>query len=169
MMRIFPTEKFTITTHLRSDRVEAKLLNNVEAVQLDRNNVPFSSPSEKLYEGWVQSDCFQIQKIARNNKRYILPIVEGKIFSEDTGSLIEVKIKPNENYNLIMLLLALLYIPVIIWIGIEIWSSIQDNAKEFPKFIKSFPLWMGITYFIANSNFKSQMKKDKKFLLEIFN
>ena len=83
-MRIFPTEKFTITTHLRSDRVEAKLLNNVEAVQLDRNNVPFSSPSEKPYEGWVQSDCFQIQKIARNNKRYILPIVEGKIFSEDT-------------------------------------------------------------------------------------
>lgn len=169
MMRIFPTEKFTITTHLRSDRVEAKLLNNVEAVQLDRNNVPFSSPSEKPYEGWVQSDCFQIQKIARNNKRYILPIVEGKIFSEDTGSLIEVKIKPNENYNLIMLLLALLYIPVIIWISIEIWSSIQDNAKEFPKFILSFPLWMGITYFIAISNFKSQMKKDKKFLLEIFN
>ena len=38
MMKIFPTEKFTITTHLRSDGVEDKLLNHVAPAKLGRIN-----------------------------------------------------------------------------------------------------------------------------------
>jgi len=110
-----------------------------------------------------------MQKISRNNNRYTSPIVEGQIFSQDTGSLIEVKIKPNENYNRIMLFLALLYIPVIIFMGFDMWSSIQDNTRENNIFFIFFPFWMGVMYFISIIKFKSQMKKDKKFLLEIFN
>ena len=169
MIRIFPTEKFTITTHLKIDRVENQLLSHIEPVKLDRVYFSGSPLPNKPYEGWVQNDYFQVQKISRNNNRYTLPIVEGKIFSEDTGSLIEVKIKPNENYNRIMLFLALLYIPVIIFMGFDIWSSIQDNAREAPIFFVFFPLWMGVMYFISIIKFKSQIKKDKKFLLEIFN
>ncbi|MEL6461155.1 MAG: hypothetical protein AAFQ91_23455 [Cyanobacteria bacterium J06621_15] len=169
MIRIFPTEKFTITTHLQMDRVENQLSSHIEPVKLDRVNFPFSPAPSKPYEGWVENDCFQLQKISRNNNRYTLPIVEGKIFSEDRGSLIEIKIKPNENYNRIMLFLALLYIPVIIIMGFDIWSSIQDNTREAPIFFLFFPFWMGVVYFIAIIKFKSQMRKDKKFLLEIFN
>ena len=169
MIRIFPTEKLTITTHLEMDRVENKLLSHIEPVKLDRVYFPFSSLPDRGYEGWVQNDCFQMQKISRNNNRYTSPIVEGKIFSQDSGSLIEVKIKPNENYHRIMLFLALLYIPVIILMGFDIWSSIQDNGGETPIFFIFFPFWMGFIYIISIIKFKSQMKKDKKFVLEIFN
>lgn len=107
--------------------------------------------------------------ISRNNNRYTLPIVEGKIIPENTGSVIEANIKPNENYHRIMLSIALIYIPTVIFMGFDIWSSIQDNTRETPLFLLFFPFWMGTIYLISIIKFKSQMKKDKKFLLEIFN
>lgn len=168
MIKILPTENFTITTHLRPDRVEDKLLHYVEPYQLGRINFPFSSPPDKPYEGRVQNGCFQIQKISRNNNRDTLPIVEGKIFSEDTGSFIEVTIKPNEAYNLVMLLIALLYISITIFMGVNILFSSNNDARGIPIFVLFFPLWMGMVYFFVIKKFKSQMKKDKKFLYEIF-
>lgn len=60
MIRIFPTQKFTVTTHLTPDVVENQLLNHIEPVRLDRTNFPFSPRADKLYEGWVQNGCFQI-------------------------------------------------------------------------------------------------------------
>ena len=53
--------------------------------------------------------------------------------------------------------------------GFDIWSSIQDNGGETPIFFIFFPFWMGFIYIISIIKFKSQMKKDKKFVLEIFN
>jgi len=42
MIKIFPTEQFTITTHLKMDRVENQLLSHIEPVKLDRVYSPFS-------------------------------------------------------------------------------------------------------------------------------
>ena len=80
MMRIFPTEKFTITTHLRSDRVEAKLLNNVEGVQLDRNNVAFSSHRKNTMKVGFRMFLQKIKKLRGITKDIYYPLLKEKYF-----------------------------------------------------------------------------------------
>ncbi|MEB3217129.1 MAG: hypothetical protein VKN72_12995 [Nostocales cyanobacterium 94392] len=162
MIKILPTEKFTITTHLRPDRVEAKLLNYVEPYQLIRFSFPFAPPPDKPYEGKVENGYFRIQKISRYKKRNNLPIIEGKISPEQRGSIINIIIKPNKLLNFMMFFLPLFYASLI---GFGLLSN-SGRTMVFPLFAFFFGC---IFYFIFIKSFKSDLKKDKQFLLEIFN
>ncbi len=166
MINILPTEEFTITTHLRPDRVADKLLNHVEPYKSVRFIFPFSSPPDKPYEGKVENGSFQMHKIYRGG-RNLIPIIEGKIIPQDRGSLIEVKIKPGDASNLMILLPLLIIVSSIIVLLVIFLLSINNGARSFPTYYFIYPLWMGLGCFIVIINFKSQVKKEKKFLLKI--
>lgn len=168
MIKLLPTEKFTLITHLRPNRVEDKLLNFVEPYQLFRISFPFSPPPDKPYEGTVENGYFRIQKISRYKKRNNLPIVEGKIFPEDKGSLIYITIKPNQLLNFLMLFILFFNTSMSLLIALNFWFSNDNDARRIAVFFLLSPLWMGLIYYFVIKSFKSDVKKDKKFLLEIF-
>ncbi|MEL6458745.1 MAG: hypothetical protein AAFQ91_10915 [Cyanobacteria bacterium J06621_15] len=168
MKKILPTEKFSITTHLRPDRVEDKISNFVEPYKLVRFNFPFAPPPDKPYEGTVENRSFRIQRISRYKKRNNLPIIEGIISPQERGSLINITIKPNQILNLFMSVFPLFYTSLSIVIGLSFLLHGDDNTKSMGILSLLSPLWMIIVFFFIIKSFKSDLQKDKNFLLEIF-
>lgn len=168
MIKILPTEKFTITTHLRPERVEDKLLNFVEPYKLVRFNFPFAPSPEKPYEGKIENGSFRIQRISKYKKRNNLPIIEGVISPQERGSLINITIKPNQILNFFMSVFPLFYISLSMVIGLSFLLRGDNDIRSMGILLLLSPLWMIIVSFFIIQSFKSDLKKDKKFLLEIF-
>ena len=164
MIKIFPSEKFTITTRFKPEGVENKLLSYVEPYKLIRFNLPFSPPPDKPFEGTVGNGYFKFQRIYSSKKKNSLPIIEGKIFPNDRGSIIEISIKPQQGMNTFMLIFPLFYIPIAVAIG---WSLFQNGNIMGILFLLS-PVWIALMILYSRISFKSDVNKDKKFLLETF-
>lgn len=168
MFKILPSEKFTIKTYLRPDRVADKLLNYVEPYQLIRFSFPFAPPPDKPYEGSVENGFFRMQRISRYKKRNNLPTIEGQISPEERGSVIDVIIKPNKFLNFFMLVFPLFYTSMALVVGFSLWQSNDNGARNISMFLLFSPLWTLLGCFVVFQSFKSDVKKDKNFLLEIF-
>lgn len=168
MINILPTEKFTITTHLRPDRVEDKLFNFVEPYKLVRFNFPFAPPPDKPYEGKIENGSFQIQRISKYKKRNNLPIIEGVISPQERGSLINITIKPNQILNFFMSVFPFFYISLSMVVGFSFLLHGDNDLRSMGILLLLSPLWMIIVSFFMFQSFKSDLKKDKKFLLETF-
>ncbi len=166
MMTLLPTEKFIITTHLRFDRVEDKLLNFVEPYKLVRFSFPFAPAPDKPYEGTVENNLFKIQRISRYKKRNNLPIIEGRISPQERGSLINIIIKPTKILNFFMSVFPFFYISIMLAIGLNFLQ--HNDFRSMGIIMLLSPLWMIITFFFIVKIFKSDLKKDKEFLQKIF-
>jgi len=168
MIEFLPTEKFIITTHLRPDRVEDKLLSFVEPYKLVRFSFPFAPPPDKPYEGTIGNNLFKIQRISRYKKRNNLPIIEGTISPQERGSLINVTIKPNQILNFFMSVFPLFYISMSMVVGLSFLLHSDNDARSMGILLLLSPVWMIIVSFFIIKSFKSDLKKDKIFLLGIF-
>ncbi|AFY55605.1 hypothetical protein Riv7116_3132 [Rivularia sp. PCC 7116] len=168
MIKILPTEKFKITTYLRPDRVEDKLLNFVEPYKLVRFSFPFGPSSDKPYEGTIENFSFRIQRISKYKKRNSLPVIEGIISPQERGSLINVTIKPNQILNLFMSVFPLFYISISMVVGFSLFLHSDNDARSMGILFLLSPLWMIIVSFFTIKSFKFDVQQDKNFLLELF-
>ncbi|BAY83177.1 hypothetical protein NIES267_26640 [Calothrix parasitica NIES-267] len=168
MIKLLPTEKFTITTHLRPDRVEDKLSNFVDPYKIIRFSFPFAPPPDKPYEGTIGNSLFKIQRFSRYKKRNSLPVIEGTISPHERGSLINVTIKPNKIFQFFMSVFPFFYISICMVVGLSFLLHGDNDARSIGILLLLSPLWMAIVSFFIIKSFKSDLQKDKSFLLEIF-
>ena len=172
MKIILPTEKFTITTHLTPDRVEDKLLNFVEPYKSAKFltfDFSYSPPSNKPYQGTVENGFFEIKKMSERRNQGSLPIIQGSISDQDSeGSLIEVKIKPDKEFNDGILLFAVVMIPIVIINFFCFLANFTEGDIAGSIIFLAAPILVCMGYFSVIKNFESNVKQDKQFLLGIF-
>ncbi|MEL7242367.1 MAG: hypothetical protein AAGM40_08470 [Cyanobacteria bacterium J06573_2] len=167
MIGALPTEKFTIATYLEPEKVKDKLLTFVEPYQSIRFNLPFTSP-EKAYEGRVENSFFEIRRISVNRKKINLPIVEGRVYLRGRGSIIEVTIRPDTLFKYVGLLINFVFMPITVIGSLFLLMSEDINTRDTAKHTLYLPVFILIAEFIERETFKSDIRKDKQFLLEIF-
>lgn len=172
MKRILLTEKFTITTHLTPDRVEDKLLNFVEPYKsakfltFDFSYVP---PSDKPYQGTVENGFFKIRKMSKLTNQGYFPIIQGSISGQDReGSIIEVKMKPDKEFNDGILLFPIVMTPIVIINFFCFLASLADGDIAGSIIFFAGPTLVCMGHFSVIKNFESNVKQDKQFLLKIF-
>ena len=111
MIKALPTEEFTIETYLEPEKVKDKLLKFVEPHKSIRLNLPFNSP-DKPYEGKVENSFFLIQRVSVNRKKVNLPIIEGRVYLRDRGSIIKVTIRADTFWKYVNITIPLFYMPM---------------------------------------------------------
>lgn len=159
-MKYLPFENLTYKSRL----TEAEIINRLtNVVQPERTLLSlFTSSSSKPYEGKISGQAFVIKRIITRRNSF-LPSVKGIILKDFSGTTIEVKMR--------------LAIPVIIflfvWCGIVglfsifLLSDIVSNAEFDPVAIVLLGMLLFV-YAIVMLGFKSESRKTKKFLQEIF-
>ncbi|MEO0684982.1 MAG: hypothetical protein AAFY76_08045 [Cyanobacteria bacterium J06649_11] len=167
MIKALPTEEFKIETYLKLEKVKDKLLKFVEPHKSIRLNLPFNSP-DKPYEGKVENSFFKIQRVSVNRKKVNLPIVEGRVYLLDRGSIIEVTIRPDTIWKYVNLTIPLFFIPMVVLGSLFLLMSEDINIRNTAKYTLYSPIFILIADFIERETFKSDIGKDKQFLLEIF-
>lgn len=160
-MWLVPYEKFKIKTYLTPNEVRQKLNETVKTT---------FGPSDKPFYGIVGKNYFKIKRIIYY--KTLLPSIEGVIQSDDTGSIINVKIQADlKMVGLFMLML------LIILVGLDIspiLANFLTNQKlaEVSSLFKQ-TLWAGIqilllSYGVVLLAYHFEAAKAKSLLRKLF-
>lgn len=163
-MFLLPSEKFNLKTHLSLEEAKQRLSDVIESPRNIRlTESPSASPPAQRYQGKITENKFKIHEIIYTRNSF-LPIIEGKIFPQNIGSLIIIKMRMHHVVNFFMFL----------WLSstgiLSVLSIIGIIFKDigFAIFAFIFLTLFIFTYFLNKLVFKTQTKKPKEFLSTLF-
>jgi len=155
---MIPLEKFTIHSSRNPDHVRETLLEVVDPRQI----LPWDAKnSAKPYQGEIGDRAFQISRIISYRNSF-LPLINGRITPEETGSKIEIFISLD----------PLVFIFMLVWLGMVgnmgilfLLATLGEGNFEPAALI---PLGMFLFGFLlVFVGFKPEAAKAKKFLREL--
>jgi hypothetical protein len=155
---MIPLEKFTIHSSRNPDRVREKLLEVVEPRQI----LPWDARNyAKPYQGEIGDRAFQISRIISYRNSF-LPLIDGRITPEGTGSKIEIS----------MSLSPVVFIFILVWLGMvgNIGILFLLATLSEGKFEPAALIPLGMFFFgclLPFLGFKPEAAKAKKFLIQL--
>jgi hypothetical protein len=155
---MIPLEKFTIHSSQNPDRVREKLLEVVEPRQI----LPWDAKNcAKPYQGEIGDRAFQISRIISYRNSF-LPLIDGRITPEGTGSKIEIS----------MSLSPVVFIFMLVWLGMvgNIGILFLLATLSEGKFEAAALIPLGMFFFgclLTFLGFKPEAQKAKKFLIQL--
>ncbi|NME72833.1 hypothetical protein [Flammeovirga aprica] len=160
-MKFLPFENLTYQTKLDSEEVLHRISDIIEPKKAIRITGIFGSSNHKPYEGSIEKNTFQMNRII-NYRNSFLPIINGVVEKGKYGTEIKVKMKLH--------IFVMLFISI--WLGIAAIASLA----LFPMLlmgnfdsISSLPFWMFVFgYVVVLGGFKYESRKSKKYLAELF-
>ncbi len=155
---MIPLEKFTIHSSRNPDRVRETLLTVVEPRKIWRWY--FTNP-DKPYQGEIGDRAFQIVRII-NYRNSFLPLINGRITPEGTGSQIEIS----------MSLHPVVFIFMLVWLGMVgnigilfLIAALSEGTFE-PAALVPLGMFLFVCLLVF-VGFKPEAAKAKKFLREL--
>lgn len=162
-MLFLPFENTTITTHLNQEQVRHRLSNIIEPPTMLANYGLFGKPSTKPFQGIVSGNNFQIERNI-NYRNSFLPIIEGKISSENPGSKLIIKMRLHIAVIIFMLWWLGSILPILLLFLVAILSGNQIDLK-----IILVPLGMCVfAYLLCMIPFNIEAKQSKVLLEKLF-
>lgn len=149
-MKYLPYERIVYRTHLPEEEVMAKLSGFVESKKFR-----FGKTSAKEYEGFINNNSFEINRII-NNRNSFLPQIRGVIQKTNYGTQIEVTMK----------LQVFVFLFLIMWCGFVLFFLISICiTQEKISLLFLAPVGMLLfVYALTMFGFKIESKKSKEFL-----
>lgn len=153
-MKYLPFERITYKTNLSEQEVLTRLSGFVEPKKFGLGRNPI-----KEYEGSVNSNSFEIQRVIKNRNSF-LPQISGTI-QKNNG---ETQIK------IIMKLHWVVFVFLIFWCGFVVLFLIGILVMEDLKSLEFFlPMFMLLfVYALTMYGFKSESKKSREYLKKSF-
>ncbi|MCE3075904.1 hypothetical protein [Chryseobacterium gwangjuense] len=155
-MRYLPFEHLIYKTNLSEQDVIRILSDNVGA---KRKLLQFNNTSTKEYEGYINENSFEINRIIKNRNSF-LPQITGIIQKSSNETLVEVKMKLHWGVFVFLIFWCSF---VIFFLMITLIEAKRISVDVF------FPLSMLLfVYLLTMLGFKIESKKSKKDLEKMF-
>ena len=120
------------------------------------------SKSDKTYEGAIKDNCFVLNREVMFTNLFA-PVMTGEIIKEDNKTKIDVKFRLHLLVRIVMLI-WLVTVAVILFN--DIIKIITNNGASQNLFTVALALVVG--YAAMTGAFKTESKKDKEYLVELF-
>ncbi|MEN2413072.1 hypothetical protein [Flavobacterium mesophilum] len=164
LKKLLPFEELFYHSSLTNEELISRLQNEIEAEKSFSFKLNYNSYT-KPYIGTMSHNNFKIKR-AISYRNSFLPIIEGKITSDISGSKINIKMHLEEFVKVFM----------IIWLGGVLFACIaisyaylftnKTNTEDGGAIIIPFGM-LAIGLFMVSAGFKSESKKSIKDLEEI--
>ncbi|MDQ0780752.1 hypothetical protein [Chryseobacterium sp. W4I1] len=153
-MKYLPYERIVYRTNLSEEEIMTKLSGFVEPKKFR-----FGKTSVKEYEGFINNNSFEINRII-NNRNSFLPQIKGIIQKNNYGTQIEVTMR----------LQVFVFLFLIMWCGFVLFFLIGICiAQEKISLLFFAPMAMLLfVYTLTMFGFKIESKKSKEFLRKSF-
>ncbi|WP_040278561.1 hypothetical protein [Psychroserpens damuponensis] len=147
-MKLIPSETIEIKSSLSIDQIRELLAHNIEP----KMKFKFSK-NHKIFEGFIEQDTFEIQRIIRGRNSF-KPYIKGDIKSHNNGTLLSASLKMNH----------FVITFILIWLGmvcfgffVSIYAVLRQDLNPIAAF---GPLIMIVfAYGLMNYGFDSEKKK----------
>ena len=157
-MKFLPTDNAMFRTQLSADQALKRLSENLEPRQFFYLEV---NRSGKSFEGYIENNEFNINKVVRFSQNFLTPLIIGSINEDETGTIIDVKIKIRRFAQITIVFLLCIYIIV----GILKVLFAFKSGNFFSLFRLILPI---LLYILAIKGFKYASTRTKKRLAELF-
>lgn len=159
MFPLIPYKRFVISTSLTVEEI----VNVISDAILPRHTLTtWHSSTTKVFEGKIDKQGFEIQKIIHNRNSF-LPVLYGRIIPADRGSRIEIKLTLN----------------ILVGVFSVIWLSAMSGAFVLLAITKTNNsasneyLWapfaaIGLFLLMVNLGFGSYAKETEDFITNLF-
>ena len=158
-MAFVPFESVTYETNLKYDQIIKRIREIMGPRRFFRL---FGSKSDKAYEGAIKDNYFVLNREITFTNLFT-PIMMGKIIKEENKTKIEVKFRLHLLVRIVMLI-WLVAVTVILFNNIM--KIITNNGTNHNLFTPILVLVIG--YVVMTGAFKTESKKDKEYLAELF-
>jgi hypothetical protein len=156
-MKYLPFEHLIYKTDLTEKEAIKKLSDYIEA---KRSSFIFNNKSTKEYEGFINKNSFEINRIIKNRNSF-LPQIMGTIQTSNDETQIEVKMRLHWAVSGFLIFWCL---GILVSIIHDILNSSEKISIEF-----LIPILMLVfAYLLTMYGFKSESKKAKEDLRKIF-
>jgi hypothetical protein len=164
-MKYLPFEDFILTTPLTVHEVQKLLTEKVETMQ---GSLFGNSPkTNKPYRGEVTSESFRIYRII-NYRNSFLPEITGRYKTNDNGTQIQIKMRPNTGVLVFMSIWLGLVGIVCIVIFVVMLMSMKEVFKGGFSPMVLIPFGMFVFgYGLVTLGFKSESSLSKNYLIKI--
>lgn len=158
MVPLIPYKRFVISTSLTVEEI----VNIISDAILPRRTLTtWHSSTTKVFEGRMDNQEFEIQKITLNRNSF-LPVLYGRIIPTDKGCKIEIKLTLN----------ILVGVFSVIWLSAMSVSYIllaTTKTDSTPNEYEWAPLAaIGLFLLMLNLGFRSYTKETEEFILHLF-
>ena len=96
-----PKENFIFTIKLSAHEILNRISENLEPKRTGRL-LSFNRNNQKIYEGYISEKTFRINEITVGKLNSFLPVLTGRIVSENNGCIIEVRMEPQQFFEIFM-------------------------------------------------------------------
>lgn len=157
-MWLFPYQRFTITTHLKSDEAIQRLSDNVNPPPIYRwFRHPLSNNEfERYFYGNKNGNVFKIYRAIIKGRNSFIPFIKCEVIDSNVGAKVKVRMRLHP-----VVLIFCLWILIICWFNKSTFGNIVFTYDKTALFI-----FLAL-YALVLSLFMYDALKDKKTLLTI--
>jgi len=159
-MKFLPFENITYHTQLSVEEVINRLSENLES---RKYFFPGLKSKRKAYEGYIKHNTFNINKVLDRRNGFV-PIIKGKLYENNTGTIIKVKMRLHEIALIFGIFLFTILLPISVANIAYLLLSKAAPTRELIMPIFMFILFSSMIMY----HFKSVSVPTKKHLAKLF-
>lgn len=159
MSPIIPYKRFVISTSLTVEEVVHMIS---EAILPRRTLTTWHSSTTKTFEGRVDNQGFEIQKIIHNRNSF-LPVLYGRIIPTNKGSKIEVRLTLNILVGIFSVIWLLAMSGVFLLLAI-----IKANNSNLSEYLWAPLAAIGLFLLVLSLGFGTYTKETEEFITNLF-